>query len=69
MSYGETEKPLLPHQAVAVWHRLDERGHIRLVEGYLKEAGNFRDIRSLDRSPRRVFSDPPYAVVGEAVES
>jgi SAM-dependent methyltransferase len=55
-----------PTKAVEIWHRLDDAGHMRLVEGYLREAGNFRDIRSLDRSPRRLFSDPLYAVVGES---
>jgi SAM-dependent methyltransferase len=55
-----------PTKAVAVWHRLDDRGHVGLVEGYLKNAGNFRDMRSLDRSPRRPFSDPLYAVVGSS---
>jgi hypothetical protein len=39
---------------------------MRLVERYLQEAGSFRDIRSLDRSPRRLFSDPLYAVIGES---
>ena len=53
-----------PTKAVAVWHRLDDRGHVRLVEGYLRQAGNWDDIRGLDRSPRRLFSDPLYAVVG-----
>jgi SAM-dependent methyltransferase len=53
-----------PSKAVAVWHRLDDRGHMRLVEDYLREAGNWRDIQSFDRSPRRLFSDPLYAVVG-----
>jgi SAM-dependent methyltransferase len=53
-----------PTKAVEIWHRLDDTGHMRLVEGYLEEAGNFRDIHSLDRSPRRHFSDPLYAVVG-----
>ncbi len=53
-----------PSKAVAIWHRLDDAGHMRLVEGYLREAGNFENVRSLDRSPRRVFSDPLYAVIG-----
>jgi SAM-dependent methyltransferase len=57
-----------PTKAVEIWHRLDDAGHLRLVEGYLHEAGNFRDIHSLDRSPRRLFSDPLYAVVGESTE-
>ena len=55
-----------PSKAVAIWHQLDDRGHIRLVERYLEEAGNFANIRSLDRSPRRMFSDPLYAVVGDS---
>jgi SAM-dependent methyltransferase len=55
-----------PTKAVAVWHQLDGRGHMRLVERYLQDAGNFRNIRSLDRSPRRLFSDPLYAVIGES---
>ncbi len=37
---------------------------MRLVEGYLEEAGNFANIQSLDRSPRRMVNDPLYAVVG-----
>jgi SAM-dependent methyltransferase len=52
-----------PSKAVAIWHQLDDRGHMRLVERYLEEAGNFANIRSLDRSPRRMFSDALYAVV------
>jgi len=55
-----------PTKAVEIWHRLDDEGHMRLVERYLEEAGNFHNIRSLDRSPRRLFSDPLYAVVGES---
>src|SRR5215212_5360059 len=53
-----------PSKAVAIWHYLDDQGHMRLVERYLAEAGNFENIRSLDRSPRREYSDPLYAVVG-----
>ena len=56
-----------PSKAVAIWHRLDDRGHMRLVEQYLREAGNWKDIRSFDRSPRRLFSDPLYAVVGRSM--
>ena len=54
----------LPTKAVAIWHQLDDQGRMRLVESYLREAGNWGDIHSLDRSPRRVFSDSLYAVVG-----
>ena len=55
-----------PTKAVAIWHQLDDRGHMRLVQRYLEEAGNFRNVRGLDRSPRRLFTDPLYAVVGES---
>jgi SAM-dependent methyltransferase len=55
-----------PTKAVAVWHQLDGRGHLRLVERYLEEAGNFENIRGLDRSPRHLFSDPLYTVIGES---
>lgn len=53
-----------PTKAVAAWQALDDAGHVRLVEEYLKNAGNWKDIASLDRSPRRMFSDPLYAVIG-----
>ncbi len=55
-----------PTKAVAVWHQLDDRGHLQLVESYLREAGNWHNIQCLDRSPRRLFSDPLYAVVGRS---
>jgi SAM-dependent methyltransferase len=55
-----------PTKAVAVWHNLDDAGHIRLVEQYLRETGNWDGIHSLDRSPRRMFSDPLYAVIGHS---
>lgn len=57
---------LFPTKAVAVWRSLDDTGHMRLVERYLAEAA-FEEIESLDRSPKRLFSDPLYAVVGRAV--
>ena len=55
-----------PTKAVEIWHRLDDAGRVGLVEEYLREAGIFRDIQSFDRSPRRHFSDPLYAVVGRS---
>jgi SAM-dependent methyltransferase len=55
-----------PSKAVAIWHQLDDKGHMHLVERYLRDAGNFTDIGSIDRSPRRLFSDPLYAVVGRS---
>src|SRR5918998_3126798 len=55
-----------PSKAVNIWHQLDDKGRMRLVERYLREAGNWSNIRSLDRSPRRLFTDPLYAVIGES---
>lgn len=55
-----------PTKAVAVWQELDDAGHMRLVEQYLRGAGNWQDIQNLDRSPRRMFSDPLYAVIGHS---
>lgn len=53
-----------PTKAVAIWQALDAVGHGRLIEHYLKEAGNWTNIKQLDRTPRRRGSDPLYAVVG-----
>jgi SAM-dependent methyltransferase len=55
-----------PDKAIAIWLQLDEQGRIRLVKEYLREAGNFENVRALDRSPRRMFSDPLYAVIGKS---
>jgi SAM-dependent methyltransferase len=55
-----------PDKAVAIWHQLDDKGRMHLVERYLEEAGTFEEVRSLERSPRRMFSDPLYAVVGRS---
>jgi SAM-dependent methyltransferase len=55
-----------PSKAVNIWHQLDYRGRMNLVERYLREAGNWRNVRGLDRSPRRLFTDPLYAVIGRS---
>ena len=39
---------------------------MRLLEGYLREEGSFENVRGLDLSPRRVFGDPLFAVVGQS---
>lgn len=70
----KTDSPLIvtfsnrcfPDKAIAIWLQLNDQERIRLVESYLKNAKNFQNIRSLDRSPHRMFSDPLYAVVGES---
>jgi SAM-dependent methyltransferase len=40
-----------PSKAVAIWQALDSAGHGRLVEGYLRGAGVWEGIETLDRSP------------------
>lgn len=55
-----------PDKVVAIWRQLDDRGHLRLVEQYLRAAGNWSEIQSLDRSPRGMLGDPLYAVVGRS---
>jgi hypothetical protein len=39
---------------------------MRFVERYLEEADDFENICSLNRSPRRMFFNPLYAVVGDS---
>ncbi|MDQ4000756.1 MAG: methyltransferase domain-containing protein [Actinomycetota bacterium] len=53
-------------KAVAVWLQLDDQGRVRLVEECLRGAGNFENVRGLDRSLGRMFSDPLYAVIGQS---
>jgi SAM-dependent methyltransferase len=53
-----------PTKAVAIWQALDDCGHADLVMEYLRAAGNWRDIRILDRSLGQPGTDPLFAVVG-----
>ena len=53
-----------PTKAVAVWLRLDDGGHARLVELYLQEAG-FAEVAVHVLSDGRMC-DPMIAVVGRA---
>jgi SAM-dependent methyltransferase len=52
-----------PTKAVAIWQALDDAGHAQLIEHYLREAGNWTAIQTLDRSPAAHQSDPLFAVV------
>ena len=53
-----------PTKAIALWHELDDEGHVALVARLLAEAGSFDEITTLDRSPQG-WGDPLYAVVGK----
>ena len=57
---GSAEEPLLSQQAVAIWHRLDDKGHMRLVEGYLREAGTLKT--STDLTAARAASSLPHSM-------
>jgi SAM-dependent methyltransferase len=52
-----------PTKAVAIWQRLDDAGHAELIKRYLRDAGNWRSIKTLDRSPG---GDPLFAVVAHS---
>lgn len=52
-----------PTKVVSEWLRRDDRERMALVEEYLREAGNWKNIQSMDRSPDHPFSDPLYAVI------
>jgi len=62
-----------PTKAVAIWRALDDAGHARLVEHYLRAAGNWTEVELFDRSPGPRDApggrggDPLYAVVGRSL--
>lgn len=55
-----------PTKVVSEWLRRDDRERMKLVEEYLREAGNWENVHSKDRSPDHPFADPLYAVIGES---
>jgi SAM-dependent methyltransferase len=55
-----------PTKAVAIWQALDDTGHGQLIEHYLRDAGNWTAIQTLDRSPAPGRSDPLFAIVAHA---
>ena len=56
----------LPAPAIGCWCLLDDTGHLCLVAQYFAQAGNWADIRCLDRTPPG-GGDPVYAVVGRSL--
>lgn len=56
-----------PSKAVQIWVSTSELQRVQLVQMYFRNAGCFEDIHAFDRSPRKWFSDPLYAVVGRRV--
>jgi SAM-dependent methyltransferase len=55
-----------PTPAIACWCLLDDAGHLCLIAHYFAEAGNWTDIRCLDRTPPG-GKDPLYAVIGRSL--
>ena len=56
----------LPTPAIACWCLLDDAGHLCLIAQYFVQAGNWTDIRCLDRTPPG-GGDPLYAVIGRSL--
>jgi len=56
-----------PTKVIALWEALDDAGHARLVEQYLREAGGWDGVAALDRSPER--GDPLWAIVAHRAGS
>jgi len=56
----------LATKAIACWCLLDEAGHLCLIAQHFAEAGNWADIRCLDRTPPG-GGQPLYAVIGRSL--
>jgi len=56
----------LPTRAIACWHLHDDAGHLCLIAHNFAEAGNWTDIRCLDRTPPG-GGGPLYAVIGRSL--
>jgi SAM-dependent methyltransferase len=52
--------------AIGCWCLLDGAGQLCLIARHFVQAGNWTDIRCLDRTPER-SADPLYAVIGRSL--
>jgi SAM-dependent methyltransferase len=52
--------------ATGCWRLFDDTGRLSLVARYFVEAGNWTDIRCLDRTPSGV-AEPLYAVIARSI--
>jgi SAM-dependent methyltransferase len=55
-----------PTPAIGCWCLLDDTGHLCLIAQHFVHAGNWTDIRCLDRTPPG-GGDPLYAVIGRSL--
>jgi SAM-dependent methyltransferase len=53
-------------RAIGCWCLLDDTGHLCLIAHHFVQAGNWTDIRCLDRTPCGGV-DPLYAVIGRSL--
>jgi SAM-dependent methyltransferase len=58
----------VPTPAIGCWCLLDDAGHLCLIAHHFVQAGNWCDIRCLDRTPPG-GGDPLYAVIGRSLGS
>ena len=56
----------VPARAIGCWCLLDDTGHLCLIAQHFVQAGNWTDIRCLDRTPPG-GGDPLYAVIGRSL--
>jgi SAM-dependent methyltransferase len=56
----------VPAPAIGCWCLLDDTGHLCLIAQHFVQAGNWADIRCLDRTPPG-GGDPLYAVIGRSL--
>jgi SAM-dependent methyltransferase len=56
----------VPTRAIGCWCLLDDAGHLCLIAHHFVQAGNWTDIRCLDRTPPG-GGDPLYAVIGRSL--
>jgi SAM-dependent methyltransferase len=55
-----------PTRPIGCWCLLDDAGHLCLIARHFAEAGNWADVRCLDRTPP-AGGDPLYAVIGRSL--
>jgi SAM-dependent methyltransferase len=65
VTFSESCRPARP---IACWRLLDDTGQLCLVAQHFAAAGNWGDIRCLDRTPPG-GGDPVYAVIGRSLGS
>jgi hypothetical protein len=56
----------VPTPAIGCWCLLDDAGHLCLIAQHFVQAGNWGDIRCVDRTPPG-GGDPLYAVMGRSL--